>query len=236
MATPLASTSTGYGPRNRLVFDGDETKYELWEIKFISHLRLQKLLDTNGELDANKTADIFAELVQLLDDRSLSLIIRDAKNDGKKAVDILRQHYKGSSKPRLIALYTELTTLRMSSDECCTDFIIRAETAATSLKNAGQVISDELLIAMILKGLPTHFNIFSSIIEQRTTTSFSEFKTLLRSFEETEMARTAGDSTDNVFGMKNKIIVCFKCGEKGHKKSMYKKKFFTKTVFQKYKI
>ena len=34
-------SSTGYGPRNaklmRLLFDGDDTKYELWEARFLEY-------------------------------------------------------------------------------------------------------------------------------------------------------------------------------------------------------
>ena len=33
----------GNGPRCRLMFDGDENKYELWEVKFIGFLRTVKL-------------------------------------------------------------------------------------------------------------------------------------------------------------------------------------------------
>ena len=42
--------ATGYGPRRttggrwqRLVFDGDEENYELWEVKFLGHMRLEGL-------------------------------------------------------------------------------------------------------------------------------------------------------------------------------------------------
>ena len=52
----------------------------------------------------------------------------------------------GRGKPRIISLYTELTSLKMSEDECVTDYMIRAETAANSLKTAGETISDSLLI------------------------------------------------------------------------------------------
>ena len=44
----LVTTSVnlrGYGPRRALVFDGDESKYELWEVKFLGYMRLQKLYD-----------------------------------------------------------------------------------------------------------------------------------------------------------------------------------------------
>ena len=34
---------TGYGPRRTLIFDGDENKYELWEVMFLGYARLQKL-------------------------------------------------------------------------------------------------------------------------------------------------------------------------------------------------
>ena len=90
--------STGYEPSKlRLIFDGDETKYELWEVKFLGYLRIQKLLEVieSDSPDAAKNAEVFAELVQCLDDRSLTLIIRDAKNDGKKALKVQRQHYIG---------------------------------------------------------------------------------------------------------------------------------------------
>ena len=104
----MVTLATGYGPSRRLMFDGDETKYELWEIK------LHDVILAEGELDEEnrvKNIDAFAQLIQCLDDRSLSLVMRDAKDDGKKALQILRNHYMGKSKPRVLALYTELTSL-----------------------------------------------------------------------------------------------------------------------------
>ena len=76
----------------------------------MGHLRICKLHEvvTDPSPDADKNARVYAELVQLLDDTSLSLVIRDAKDNGKKALKILREHYLGTSKPRIIALYTEL--------------------------------------------------------------------------------------------------------------------------------
>ena len=68
---------TGYGPRGRLIFNGDEEKCELWEVKFLGHLRIQKLhgVLTAGSPGADQNARVYAELVQLLDDTSLSLVI-----------------------------------------------------------------------------------------------------------------------------------------------------------------
>ena len=128
----MASSSnlTGYGPRRGLVFDGNESKYELWEVKFLTFRRIQKLYnifvpsEEERELDEAKNADGFAELVQCLDDRSLSLIIEDAKDDSRKALKVLREHYQGKGKPRIIAPYTQLTSLRKGENESTTDYII----------------------------------------------------------------------------------------------------------------
>ena len=77
--------SRGYGSRSHLLFNGEEGKYELWEVKFLGYLRTVKLHDVvSAEApNAEKNAQVFAELVQLLDDTSLSLIMRDAKDKGK---------------------------------------------------------------------------------------------------------------------------------------------------------
>ena len=78
--------ATGYGPRrdvgnrwSRLCFDGDEKNYEIWETKFLGYLRLQGLkgtiLQEPDEDDVNdevKNEEAYAELIQFLDDKSLS--------------------------------------------------------------------------------------------------------------------------------------------------------------------
>ena len=111
---PNTAQLSGYGLRSRLLFNGDQFKYELWKVKFLGHLRIQKLLhviengDDDGDDSEGSSAEdnelVFAELVQVLNDTNSSLIIHDAKNDGKAAIELLRSHYLGTSAPRLIAL------------------------------------------------------------------------------------------------------------------------------------
>ena len=159
-------SSTGYGSQVRgkwenLMFDGDSDHYEQWEIKFLAYVLPSEAIDNN------KNEEAFSELVQFLDDTSLGLIIRDARDNGRKALEILREHYAGTGKPRIISLYTVLTLLQ-------------------ALKNAREVISDSLLIAMVMKGLPREYQSFVAVMAQQDKVlTFLEFKAALRSYKET---------------------------------------------------
>ncbi|MCW4346512.1 MAG: reverse transcriptase domain-containing protein [Candidatus Thiodiazotropha endolucinida] len=197
-------------------------------MKFLGYMKLRKLKATilapeNEEVDEDKNEEAYAELIQYLDEKSLSLVMRDAADDGRKALGILREHYAGVGKPRVISLYTELTSLIKSSCETVTEYVIRAETAAASLKNCGENITDSLLIAMVLKGLPDSFKPFVVVVTQsQGKQTFSEFKAALRSFEDTENARTAGDDSVMRLRASNampggqsrlpKDLKCYNCG------------------------
>ena len=171
--TKATGSSTDYGPRTFLLFDG-----ALHTLKLKSELEKR-------QPNADKNADIYSELIQLLDDRSLALIMRDARGNGKKALEILREHYMGQGKPKIIALYTELTNLNKGTDESTTDYVIRAEAAAAALKASGETVGDALLIAMMLKGLPSSFNTFKTVTTQKDPQpTFQLFKVSLRAFEE----------------------------------------------------
>ena len=117
-----------------------------------------------------------------------------------------------------------------------TKYIICAETTITTLRNAEEKLSDGLLVAMVLKGLPESFKPFAIHITQiDLTIRFAEFKTKLRSYEDTERMRTLPPE-HNVMrarkqlrarrpsvprawdkGTKCADIVCYRCGLSGHK-------------------
>jgi len=55
----MATLAIGYGPRQRLLFDGDKAKHELWETMFLGFMRLHKLYDVilaEGEPDGENVA------------------------------------------------------------------------------------------------------------------------------------------------------------------------------------
>ena len=59
------------------------------------------------------------------------------------------------------------------------------------------------LIAMVQKGLPPNFELFTTVITQKKKTlTFSEFKVCLRSYEETEHMCYPPDESNNISQMK----------------------------------
>ena len=143
----LSEGSTGYGPTRygRLQFNGDETKFEAWETRFLGYMELKDLKTTisptSGDttaVDAGKNSRAYAELIQFLDDISLGLVMRDAKDDGRKALELLHTHYAGKGKTRVVTLWLEFATMEKSQSETSTCYILRVEKIATSLKYAGE--------------------------------------------------------------------------------------------------
>ena len=75
----MAGSLAGYGaPAHQLRFDGDESKYELWETKMLAYMKLKKLKHVVLPAENNLTAHIsddkkeeaYSELIFLLDERS----------------------------------------------------------------------------------------------------------------------------------------------------------------------
>ena len=96
------------------------------------------------------------------------------------------------------------------------------------MKNAGETVTDSLLIAMVLKGLPESYKPFVVVVTQNEKQqTFSEFKASLRSFEDTEKARTA-DNNDSILKAEDNFqrlkppvrgkgnLTCFNCNQQGH--------------------
>ena len=200
-ASPLHQP-TGYGPshRNNLIFSGQEADYDLWEVRMLGYMAIKgmktTILTPPAETpDVAENEKAYSELVLLLDSSSLSMVMTDAADDGREALRILRAHYRGTSKPRILTLYTNLCNLKYIPDSqglYLTDYISRAERLVLGLKAAGETISDSLLIAMAMKGLPPSFDSFIVFITQSGKEySFVEFKAAIRDYSENERSRSS---------------------------------------------
>lgn len=142
--------------------------------------------------------------------------MREVTDDGRKALQILRNHYASQGKPRIIALFTELTSLKKESDETITEYIIRAEKAVISPRKAKEIISDGPMTAMILKGLPDSYKPFAIHTTQSSEElNFIQFKSKLRSYEETDKFDDKPKS-DNVMKVHIASVTSYGCGNRGH--------------------
>ena len=234
----MMSTTTTIN-KQRLYFNGDSSQFKVWETRFTNYLYtldksiykalMPKVNGVNDDADFDdKNRRAYAELVQVLDEKSMMMIINDNSNDGRQAFKTLRAHYASTEKPRVLTLYEELTTLQMSDSEDITDYIIRAETAATGLRAAEETISDNLVIAMILKGLPPMYKPFTVVHTQLDKyKTLVDFKAALVNFSNTEnMSSTPSQSCvmaskhntgEYVNKGKNNKFQCLSCSQFGHK-------------------
>ena len=129
-----------------LCFDGDSEKWEEWEVKFLAYLNLKKLkkvvMQDGGPTTAAKLEEAFSELVQVLDSRSLHLVMRDARDNGREAMRILRNHYAGRGKQRIVSLYKNLCNIKMKDGMNLTDYIIKGESVAAAFLLVKSSVTD----------------------------------------------------------------------------------------------
>ena len=100
--------SIGYGPsgtRSRLYFTGNPVDYKVWETRFTNYLytvdkEVHNALmpaiagQANGDNFDEKNRRAYAELVQVLDEKSLMLIMNDNTDDGRSAWNRVKSYPK----------------------------------------------------------------------------------------------------------------------------------------------
>lgn len=86
-----------------------------------------------------KNEEAYTKLIQFLDDKSLSLVMRETSDKRREGLRKLYDHYIGKEEPRIISLYMELMSLKNDCNETVTDCIIRTETTLMILRNSGEI-------------------------------------------------------------------------------------------------
>ena len=230
------------------MFNGRAEEYELWEERMLCCMHCVGLKETilkepgrpltveEQAADDKLNADAYCALAPLLDNVSLGLIFRDTKNKGRESLQVLREHYIGKGRPRIVSMYITLTSLKKADTETVTEYIIRAEQIITALKGAGEAPSEGLMMAMIMRGLPEKYKPFTLMVTHSSAEmKLAEFKAKLRNFEASEDAEpVAEDAGERVLKARaaprkknsgsSTDMACWRCGEKGHRKDECTKK------------
>jgi hypothetical protein len=109
---------------------------------------------------------VFSKVTDVFETPSISAVV-EAMPVLKRYSVLMYNHTTTFTTCRIMCLYTELTSLKKSENETIMDYFIR-------------VISDSLLIAMVLKGLPKTYKTFSNVVIQlEKLMSFGNFKITL---------------------------------------------------------
>ena len=70
---------------------------------------------------------------------------------------MLREHYIGNSRP------VHNTSIKKADTETVIEYIIRAEQNITALRSAGETASEGLMMAMVMRGLPEKYKLFTHV-------------------------------------------------------------------------
>ena len=107
---------------------------------------------------------LWCYLAMVLDSTSLMLIRHDRVDhnglgDGRKAWVLLQQRFRSDETVTVVSMMRQLARLQLKEDEALHNYFIRAQELSTSLEQR-EIISQPLLNAMGLNGLPEHYEHF----------------------------------------------------------------------------
>ena len=214
-----------------LQFSGREEDYPFWSEKFEAAMAARGseyeavLLGTNDPpseerhrvLLAAVKKTIWVDLVQVLDRKTLMLVRRDCKGDGRAAWLMIAEHFKSTERPRVLTLMSRLTNLKLEETEDVGDYLIRAEEIEADLHDAGEEITKSMMFSLVLKGLPSEYETFVTVQNmQKGDIDYPGMKKALVNFSNTRKASEPQGSA--AFSAAMSKIKCYGCGEPGHKK------------------
>ena len=237
-AKMATSTRTVHSKLETLMFSGKDEDFEYFAERFEARLHLLKLrsvlLDTEilpateaenfaaeSEKLKEKQFEVWCELVQCLDKKTLSLI-KCLKPNGTAAWRELQNYFKSKERPRIHQLLNKLTNLKLDSSESIRDYLVRAEELQLNLSEVNENVSDQMLCSVVLKGLPQQFANFVTVFKfSHELKSFLDLKRDLLNFDSESNLKGTDQGSSSHF---SKDVKCFKCGKFGYKQAQCRSK------------
>ena len=181
------------------IFNGE--KYEWWSIKMKTLLRSQELWDLVEHGFADVLEPTIEEKERLREtkknDAKALFIIQQAVHEtifsriaaattSKQAWSILQKEFQGDSKVitvKLQSLRRDFETLLMTNGESIADFLSRTMAIVSQMRTYGEKISDETIVAKVLRSLTPKFDHVVAAIEEAKDLSILSVDELLGSLQ-----------------------------------------------------
>ena len=177
MSASTASTGMGHAMPHIPLY-ATYNNWDMWFIKFESSfykrnngygiLGVEEAptdVDEKAKYTKNNEA-LFHDLVMAFDGELLNLFYNEAKKDGKKSLQILKDHFEGTKETKLINTLTQLMDIKLESNETLLQFTYRAKSLKKILDENSVKIDDMAYIVIVLRGLPEKFNLFKTVLKQ----------------------------------------------------------------------
>ena len=141
------------------------------------------------------------------------------KPDGVQAWKAIVGKHRSTERHRIQTFLTQLAGLKMAPGEKVTDYLTRAERIQLDIQEAGEMTSNTMFSAMVLKDLPPTFESNATVLKFGPRKGYEEMKQDLINFANTS-AEPGTDVVSTAFhssvGNSCRIITCFKCQKEGH--------------------
>ncbi|KAK2981110.1 hypothetical protein RJ640_021164 [Escallonia rubra] len=189
-----------------------DENFEFWSIKMKTLFKSQDLWElvengyadpdeeNNNRLKENKKKDNKALLFiqQAVHETIFSRIA--AATTSKEAWEILHKEFQGSSKVitvKLQSLRRDFETLFMRNNESVQDFLSRVTAIVSQMKSYGEQITDEIVVAKVLRSLTPTFDHVVAAIEESKDLSVYAFDELMGSLQAHEARLNRSLETKN---------------------------------------
>ena len=127
---------------------------------------------------------------------------------------MLCKRYKCFEMPRLQKLISDLTNLRKYNNENIVEYITRGEDMQLNLSEVDESISEKMFVSILLRGLPSDFESFCTLVKYGQDKTLDETKRDLINFESAKRKDRNTDKSESVFFTNDRT--CFNCNKRGH--------------------
>ncbi|KAA8536856.1 hypothetical protein F0562_029334 [Nyssa sinensis] len=139
---------------------------------------------------------------------SSQVAVNKSATTSKQAWSTLQKKFQRDSKVivvKLQSLRRDFETLYMKSGESITDFLSQVTTIVSQMRSYGKKISDETVVAKVLRSLTPKFDHVVVVIEESKDLSVFSFDELMGSFQahETRINRSPEKNEENAFQVKD---------------------------------